>query len=239
MNQRGFIVQIIIAAIVVVALGAGAAVYFTRQPAPASSKESEEEMMNEAGMTSDSADEAMRLDQQLQPETEIGSFTGTVTDLLKQRQNLTCTFSQADVGGTTSGTVYIAGQGQRIRGDFVLTQPEGTTMNGHIVRDGAYNYFWSDQLEQGTKTPIDEREEAVPTEKNDQEVLDDSFEYNCQRWPVDTAMFALPPDKEFVDLTQQIQQINTATGQVQQEQCSACDQLQGADQAQCRAALGC
>jgi hypothetical protein len=231
-GQREFIIPIVIVGIIVLVLGAGVAVYLSRQSTPASDRETM--------MTDKDAADTIDSDQGPQVETEIGSFTGTVTDLLQRGQNLSCTFNRADESGRIAGIVYVASQGEHMRGDFTLDQPSGAQMNAHVLRDGSYNYFWSDQLEQGTKLAVSAEDTTKASPSSDsQQVLDENFEYTCQPWLVDQEMFRLPADKEFIDLGQQVQQIQTTTEHVQQSQCAACDQLEGTAQTQCRAALGC
>lgn len=210
MNQQGFIVPLLIAVVIVGVIGAGAVVYFTRQPAVQPINDIDEEIV-QVPLSSSTPSVA--------PQTE-SSFTGKVTDLLKRGQNLSCTFDRADQTGTISGTVYIASQGQRMRGDFKLTQPDATVIDSHMIRDGQYNYFWTDQLPQGTKIIISEEDikkaeeqTSTPDTAGQQQVLDKDFNYRCRSWSVDTSMFNLPPDKEFVDLTAQLKQIQDATVQ--------------------------
>ena len=226
MNERGFILPALIAIVMVAVLGVGAAVYFTQQGVENGESGSSAVVEIENGER-DAAPAA-------------SNFTGTVTDLLKRGENLTCTFTRTDdTGNAIGGTVYVAGQGQRMRGDFVLAQADGTNMNGHIVRDGVTNYFWSDQLAQGTKMTIEEDIVASPVENSKQAMLDESVDYDCRPWAVDASLFTLPVDKDFIDISQQVQQLNTSNQDVKQAQCAACDQLQGAAKNQCLQALGC
>ncbi|MEX1111893.1 MAG: hypothetical protein WEC84_00365 [Candidatus Andersenbacteria bacterium] len=223
MNQKGFIAPLVIVVVAVVAIGAG--IYFTRQ-----GQEGEESAVStESNQSTEQT-----------TESEGSSLSGTVTDLLQSGQNLTCTFNRTDEAGTTSGTVYVAGQGQRFRGDFTLSQADGMQMDAHVVQEGDVNYFWSDQLPQGTKTTVTDEEAATPSDTaNPQAVLDENVDYSCRPWIVDNSMFNLPSDKEFVDITQQVQQLNVTTEEVQQSQCAACNQLQGPAKDQCLQALSC
>ena len=229
MNQKGFVVPLVIAIVVLAVVGVGAAIYFNQ---------TEDQSAAEVATESEIATE-MSLESEDTTETDSTSFTGTIGDLLKNGRNLTCAFDQADNGAAVDGQIFVAGQGQRIRGDFTLIQPDNVPINAHIVRDGGFNYFWSDEMPQGTKFPVDERETAEPKDGARQEVLDETFNYNCRPWVVTPSVFDLPADKEFVDISQQINQINSATEEVQQAQCSACNQLAGSARTQCLQALGC
>jgi hypothetical protein len=219
MNSKGFGAPMMIGIVVVILLLVGGAYFFSQRDSTTENEESE-------------------VSAELQPETDNGSITGTVTDLIKRGQDVNCTFDRTDETGTVSGVVYIAGE--RLRGDYQLQHADGTEFSGSTIRDGDFGYFWSDQLEQGTKVPINtDDDSAEPQDDADREVLDEAFAYDCQRWPVDQSMFQLPTDKEFVDLTQQMQQTNQTTEQVQQNQCAACASLEDPAKAQCLQALGC
>jgi hypothetical protein len=229
MNERGFIVPAIIAIIVVAVVGIGAAMYISRQ-----NESTAIETATEVEVGEDSAVEG----EESELTTETGtSLTGTVSDLIKKGQNMTCTFNHTDVNTSTSGTVYVASQGQRMRGDFVVNQPNQPAMNAHVIRDTQFGYFWSDELPQGTKIALTDEATTPEQASAQQDVLDEAIEYDCQSWSVDTSLFQPPANKEFIDISQQI---NSAAGAVPpQAQCASCNQLQGPAKDQCLQALGC
>ncbi len=204
MKQKSYIIPVIITIVVIVV---GAVIYFSRQ--------------------NDGDNSGVYENNEVKSEKENNIFTGSVTDLLQKGQNLTCTYNQAGAI-TTAGTVYVASQGQQVRGDFTFNQPDGTEINSHFIQDGNYGYFWSDQLPQGIKISISEEDREAPQQDTGQTVFDDSFDYNCQPWIVNNNLFNLPSDKEFFD-----------TEQMQQNQCSTCDQLQEPSKSQCLQALDC
>ena len=129
----------------------------------------------------------------------ITDFTGTAPGLLQAGQNLTCAVSGSVSAGSVTGTAYVAGKGRRLRGDFTLARPDGARANGHVILAGGHSYFWSDELTQGTKISL-----AAPASPNgnEQNAFDQSLSYTCQPWSIQADVFALPIDKEFVELTQ-------------------------------------
>lgn len=211
MNQKGFITPLLIIIVVVALVGGG--YYFFQQ--------SRTQTGSETGQTS-----------------EEGGFTGTVADLLARGQNTRCTFANTDAAGTTNGTFYVTGQGQKVRGDFTVTPLTGTATSGHIIRDSEYTYFWSDQSPQGTKIAVSL--ETTPAAGSiEQPVVDKDLNYNCGAWSVDASVFELPTDKEFVDLSQTLEQLPTVPQPGQGNQCAACASLQEPAKTQCLQALSC
>jgi hypothetical protein len=200
MNERGAI-GVIVAVVIVVLLvgGAGAWYYmqtrggFSLTPAPTAMTSPEGSLPTALPTT---------------PVQQGQSLTGKISDLVQSGQSLTCTFQRADQGVTTSGTVYVAGEGERLRGDFNIQQTGSAAMNGHMVRTGQDIYVWSDQLPQGTKfTVTDESSPAPAAGDSQQQILDQNFTYACQPWTVDEALFTLPGNVQFVDVSAQLQQL--------------------------------
>lgn len=165
------------------------------------------------------------------------TFSGTAKDLIALGKNITCTFSQNESGATVEGTVYVAAQGERIRGDFAITS-QGESMQASLIRRDGINYTWGETPfgPFASKVNVDE-----PSSKDNQGVdFDESIDYRCSSWRVDSSKFDLPSGVNFDDINPQVQQINEAMEQVNDIQCSACDNIPDANaQAQCKAALGC
>ena len=71
-------------------------------------------------------------------------------------------------------------------------------------------------------------------------IKDENIDYNCKPWIVDNSFFTPPSNIEFVDLSQEVLQIEETVEQVEEAQCSACDQLPaGQGKEECRQSLGC
>lgn len=236
MNQKGNILPILVILFVVIAVGLGTVWYFTRQIA-------DKENQDQAGIIVEEESAVIAPpDEDFVPLVAGENFTGNMQDLIANGRDLTCAFNQTDdAESILGGTVYISGANQKIRGDIILNESGEIPVEAHIIRTDGFNYFWSDQLDQGAKIPIDSLQNVAPDDDIDtsQEFIADEFVYTCRPWIVDDAMFVLPEEKEFVDLTGQIQGINATVEEVQENPCSACQELQGPAQDQCLQALGC
>jgi hypothetical protein len=168
------------------------------------------------------------------------AFVGTVGDLMKDGRDVNCTFSRTDEAGTMEGTVYVARDG-RMAGEFDLESPQFGAMTMHVIRDGEYGYTWGFPSDtEGTKIKLDN--EGKPIKDNDKEgpsIDDDSMEYHCRTWRVDTDMFEPPSDVVFQDISETMEAINEAMGGVKNAQCGACDNLDPAGRDACRTAMRC
>jgi hypothetical protein len=187
MNERGIIIPALLG-ILIAAIVVGAAIYGTQQAEPETT-------------TAPPNPEAANPPPAEPPRSDLANFNGTAAALLAEGQNITCSVSRTDAAGTVAGTTFVAGRGNRLRGDFVLTRPDGVKVNGHIILAGGNSYFWADELPQGVKRPLP-ADPAAPAGGSEQNVFDQSLQYTCQPWTVDATVFALPGNKEFIDFTQ-------------------------------------
>jgi len=185
--------------------------------------------------------------------TGSSDFTGNITDLLSLGGNMQCTFSSmdTDVGSSVSGMFYIADNGNKVNGDFTVDPGEGDVMQGHVIRDGQYNYVWTSAMDTGFKFEISEEsnslfgdiaeEEATDTGINDNTQVD----FDCDNWTVDNSMFVPPAGVEFSDFSSMMMQMNDLMMEENSEgadlaQCAACSQLPAGDaRNQCLTALNC
>ncbi len=174
------------------------------------------------------------------------SVSGTFMDLLALGESYQCTFETVDESGNqTSGMVYVAGSGDKLRGEFTINTPEDTTYDAYILRDGTYNYLWSSQEPQGFKTAISEEDEGLfsdDKEGNTGYGVDDeaNVDFNCDKWRVDNSKFVPPSDVEFTDFSQMMQNVTDEVTQSTNLDCSVCDQVpEGQARTQCLTTLGC
>lgn len=173
------------------------------------------------------------------------SFTGSFTDLIKLGQNYTCTFDTADDSGSkTAGLVFVSSGGDKLSGEFEFSQVDGTTQTTNVIRDGQYNYLWSEDATQGMKTKIepgdpllgDAFEDSKKTAGIDET---DPVDFNCQPWVVDNSKFVPPTTVEFVEFTPpNLETLPQASEDT--PDCSVCNQVpEGSARTQCLTALGC
>lgn len=184
--------------------------------------------------------------------------TSSLRALMAQGGNLSCTFTYAQGGVSSSGTVYVAGE--RMRGDFTATVPNAGAIASHMIKDGEYAYVWSDALPgQGMKMKVTAEQGAALDARAQGSVdFDAPGSYSCERWREDSSKFALPSGVSFVDFTDAAGASAAAAAAIKAQaagaavnanvsagasakaaQCAACDAVPDAAKAQCRAAVGC
>lgn len=181
-------------------------------------------------------------------EKDNDSFNGTFVDLLKLGKDYTCTFDQEDeAGNKTSGEVFVASRGDKLRGDFNFVQPDGASYDGGMVRDGEYNYVWTSQFG-GFKSKVTEADDSLFSSSDNDSTStgglsdDTDVDFDCKSWRVDESKFIPPSDIEFQDFSQEMQQIEEAEDLLNDLEidCSVCDSApEGAARTQCLQALGC
>lgn len=186
--------------------------------------------------------------QQLVPSSD--QIRGTFATLFGLGQDLRCEFSYNDGTTISSGTTYIAKGGERIRGDFMITNKAAGPMEAHLIRDNGYHYMWGTLMGQGIQMKIEEGQEGqLFTDDAGEMPIDENTEYTCMPWAMDQSLFAIPADIEFMDLSTQMDSMLQLQGSfegsvdmsaLKAQQCAACAQIPSAEaQAQCTAALQC
>ena len=169
--------------------------------------------------------------------SEQSAARGTFAQLMLSGQSLECTFEHDDGTNKSSGTMYMADGGERLRGDFTIEQNTAGPMEAHLVRDGGYNYIWGSFYQQGIKTAVTlENKDKLFEEKDGENMIDENTSFECRPWSVNASVFALPSDVEFLDIAAQMEVMLQSQG----VSCSMCDQAPaGAARDQCLMALGC
>ena len=189
-------------------------------------------------------------DSMMKGEGSTAKFTGSFADLISKGQNFACNFvTPDDAGNVTAGSTYVAEGGAKVSAQFT-TEVDGKKTTGNVIRDGEYNYIWTSDQAQGIKTKITEDDKSLfgadaskseSTGLTDQEQVD----FDCNPWTVDNSKFTPPSDIEFVDASEFMMQMQKDSGSAEEsstssaKDCSTCDQVPAAAQAQCRQALGC
>lgn len=168
--------------------------------------------------------------------------SGTFADIFASGESVECTFAHDDGTNVSSGVVYMAENGNRIRGDFTIEEGPDTNnpMEAHMVRVDNTNYVWGSFYEQGVKMEVtaEERDQLFP--EDDSTTVDPNTEYDCKSWSVDESKFDLPSNIDFIDMQTHMQQNIEMSGDMKAQQCAACEQLQDPSaQAQCKQALQC
>lgn len=184
------------------------------------------------------------------------AMNGTFMDLLKLGKDYTCTFSEADTNGNTSGTVYVQSGGKNLRGEFMMNGGAKGPMEANVIRKGDTNYVWTSEMEQGFMMKVDPNQATLfgnMNGKNEVAVKDgEPVDFDCKKWSPDSGMFEPPEDIDFMDISAQM---DAMMGNMQKAndmmkgdgmpemgnmKCSACDQIpDAAAKAQCMTAMGC
>jgi hypothetical protein len=181
--------------------------------------------------------------QESEAETQMAGAQ-SFKDLMKLSSSQTCTFQDTETG--SNGTVY--GGSGKVRGDFT-TQANGQTVGSHVISDGQTVYVWTDGQTQGMKMSLASIESMTPDTTNKNSVdFDKKVDYDCDSWSVDFSKFELPSGVEFQSMDEMMQEsmgqpklspAATSSGSSTAPNCSACDNVPAAAQAQCRQAMGC
>ncbi len=167
-------------------------------------------------------------------------FKGSLEQLVARGLPMQCTFTTSDKAGDTEGKIYVSGQ--RLRGDFTLTNTEVGDMDSFIIKDGDTYYTWNSMTPgQGTKFTITpDMEEAEQNEAMQVLPQETDVEYSCLPWVVKSSLFEPPQEISFTDATKQLEEVQEKTQQQLDVLCENCNQLPpGEAQDQCKATLGC
>jgi hypothetical protein len=174
--------------------------------------------------------------------TASASSSGTMMALLARGGSSQCQISDPSNG--TSGTVFV-GDG-KMRADFSGVQ-NGKTVTSHMISDGTTEYMWSSAMAEGIKmSAVANATTSAPTGTPQSNPANETVNYTCSTWTVDSSEFSLPAGITFQDLSAMIQgagaSVNAGAGASTgaSAECNACNQITNAAQkAQCKAALHC
>ncbi|HCR81070.1 MAG: hypothetical protein UY13_C0002G0095 [Candidatus Pacebacteria bacterium GW2011_GWB1_47_8] len=183
------------------------------------------------------------------PSSGTQTMSASMAQLLGMGKDYMCTFDTTDEAGLhTTGTVYVAAQGRKMHGDFMMTQADGTQMQTFVMSDGEYSYIWSAAQAQGMKMKLDpEDDQLIPQSQGEAEQAaldqDQPVDFNCQPWRPDNSKFVPPSNVEFTDFSAQMEMMQKQTEMMQEDSganCAVCDQMPaGEARTQCLASLGC
>lgn len=178
--------------------------------------------------------------------TTTGTVSGpkSIAAMVSVGAPVTCTYSTTTSSGTQSGTIYVA-QGM-VAGDFQMSGQ--VTTQGHMIVRDSTSYVWMTMngQTQAFKTAVNTNAQAAPG--NQGVNYNSSMNYSCQPWTPDSSKFTLPAGVTFMDTSAMgvptpstgVSKPSTGTSvKGSAGQCAACGELQGAQKAQCLAALHC
>ncbi len=161
----------------------------------------------------------------------------SLRDLLVSGEPVRCTFSTQTEGQVSAGEVFVA-SAEKVRADFT-TQINNTEQTGHMVMKDKKIFVWLDGQAQGMTMAVPENGPGAENNQTPLNFDDKNVSYDCDDWRVDEAKFIEPSDIKFSDLSAMMGASTSVGATANPPQCAACDQLAGAQKAQCRTALKC
>lgn len=193
--QGGFAPFLVIAIVAVLAVGGGAYVVTKNKQAKV---EVENNVDTQANAT---VDQNTNTNANLGVNANINAKTkGSFRSLMALGKSAQCTFASTQNGVTSSGTVFIASNGN-MRGDFTSKTSSGVQTSNMILKDG-YSYVWSGN--QGAKMNVENmgassNESAGASAKQSVD-LDAQVDYECKDWTADSSKFIPPSSVKFLDI---------------------------------------
>ena len=138
----------------------------------------------------------------------------TLKSILMGGKNIKCNVKYDD--SNMSGMMY-SSTDKKTRFDFKSQDASGKEMDGHVIYDGTYGYFWSSAATQGTKMKIENLEEytnpSPGTDQSNQSVdWNKDVDTDCSSWSVDNSVFTPPSNVEFMDLSSMMQMGTSSPG---------------------------
>lgn len=147
---------------------------------------------------------------------------GSLRSLLSAGKNVNCEIKYPDQ--SMKGMTYVSGN--KMRGDFILTGPDGKDIESHMVNDGTYIFMWTDTSKQGTKIKLDAvKPSATPSAALKTADLDKEVDLKCSPWSVDEVKFNTPADVKFTDLSETMMNLQKSSG-IPKPDKSICDQIE-------------
>lgn len=127
------------------------------------------------------------------------SAISTLIDLVASGKTTQCTFDVQTDSGSTTGTIYIAGE--KMRGDIETITEDGKTSQMYMIRDNDMYYMWGGELPNGIKMTFNVDELKTSTQANQYVDLNAKTDYRCNDWVTDTSKFTPPSNIKFTDLS--------------------------------------
>lgn len=138
---------------------------------------------------------------------EVGEDSGrrmAFADFLRTGGSYKCEVTHEIDGASSSGVVYV--HDDMVRSDYTTTV-DGSAMDSHsIFRDG-YSYTWTSLADMGFMVAVDSTELETDTSAGAEGDFsgfdpDQVGEYECDPWALDSTVFAVPANIEFMDMSE-------------------------------------
>ena len=137
--------------------------------------------------------------EQMSDEEALPSGTGRLMDLYERGVPMECTFTYSDETGSGEGTSYFDGERMRVSG---MHEEAGVQAVSNVINDGTMMYVWGDtpEGEFAIKMAATEEDMMDDEEFDEATALNEEVEYDCREWSVDRSVFNPPADVEFMDM---------------------------------------
>ena len=138
--------------------------------------------------------------EQMSDEEALPSGMGRLMDLYERGVPMECTFTYSDETGSGEGASYFDGEQMRVS---AMYEENGTTFVSDIINDGTMMYVWGESPGGDFAIKMLATEEDmmdIDDDLDDATMLDEEVEYDCREWSVDRSVFNPPADIEFMDM---------------------------------------
>lgn len=182
---------------------------------------------------------SVNIEEQLKANT-ITTYKSSIKTLLNTTyQPQKCFFSDPELEGTMSGTLFVVNG--KMRGEFSVLV-SGKTVYSHMIIQNNTITLWTDGMPRGFKMQLSETEKP----ENQGKVINANREYDyvCEEWQEDPTMFNTPKNITFGNVNsmpsntaQEGETINET--ELHNAKCAICDKLPESSKNQCRASFNC
>lgn len=153
----------------------------------------------------------------------------SLKDLLASGQPVKCSFKDPESG---EGIIFVT-KG-KARSDFSSVSGS-SAFKAHMLVLDQTSYIWTEGSSTGLKTSLEAKQATSSGQTSSSMDSDKKMDFSCAAWTVDNAVFSLPKDVKFTEISQEgITGPNNKTSQ-----CASCDSLPETAKVQCKSALGC
>jgi len=134
----------------------------------------------------------------------------TINELLTMSRPMKCTWKQSlNEGAEVTNIIYVNGK------KFYQDVTMGDVGHAYTISDGDYLYIWNDFTGVASKMKYSEMEAASQPGEGKPSAADinQKHDFLCEKWAADNSKFIPPSDKQFNDVTEEM---NEAMGDLQQ-----------------------
>jgi hypothetical protein len=152
-------------------------------------------------------------------ETVNPSGSYSINELFTMNRPLKCTWVESATGDKdVTNILYISGK------KFYQDVTMGDIGHAYTISDGEYLYIWNDFNDTASKMKITETETGIKQEQGTT-ATDQKKDFVCEKWSVDASVFNPPQDKNFQDVTEEMNQAMQSVDleKTKQQVCDLCE----------------